>query len=230
MNMVFKLYLQGWVILSISAACAMVFSLEKIKTIGNSSHFVRVWYVLAGCLVIGTLSYTVFASVDKIKDRMSVTAPHTLDGMEYMKTSQYYQDGFLMDLSQDYAAIQWMQDNVEGSPVIVEGNATEYKWGNTVYRLYRTARSGGLELSSAAAARKSLRSGLGKGSMRSVCFIIPSVLMKLQVFFKSTMSVIYLSGRWNGECILRKASKNLNREMEFFGMKFIRSGILPYIK
>lgn len=41
----------------------------------------------------------------------------------------------MMDLSQDYAAIQWMQDHVQGSPVIVEGNPTEYKWGNryTVY-------------------------------------------------------------------------------------------------
>jgi len=135
MNMVFKLYSQGWVILSISAACAMMFSLEKIKTVEKSSRFVRVWNILAGFLIIGTLSYPIFASADKIKDRMSETAPHTLDGMEYMKTSQYLQDGFLMDLSQDYDAIQWMQDNIEGSPVIVEGNATEYKWGTrfTVY-------------------------------------------------------------------------------------------------
>jgi uncharacterized membrane protein len=34
----------------------------------------------------------------------------------------------MMDLSQDYRAIRWMQDNVQGSPVIVEANCTEYRW------------------------------------------------------------------------------------------------------
>jgi len=33
-----------------------------------------------------------------------------------------------MELSQDYRAIRWMQDNVQGSPVIVEANCTEYRW------------------------------------------------------------------------------------------------------
>ena len=33
-----------------------------------------------------------------------------------------------MDLSQDYHAIRWMQDNVQGSPVIVETNCPEYRW------------------------------------------------------------------------------------------------------
>jgi uncharacterized membrane protein len=34
-----------------------------------------------------------------------------------------------MQLEQDYYAIRWLQDNVKGSPVIVEGSVTEYKWG-----------------------------------------------------------------------------------------------------
>jgi uncharacterized membrane protein len=34
----------------------------------------------------------------------------------------------MMDLSQDYRAIRWMQDNVQGSPVIVEANCSEYRW------------------------------------------------------------------------------------------------------
>jgi uncharacterized membrane protein len=35
-----------------------------------------------------------------------------------------------MDLSGDYRAIQWVQDNIKGSPVIVEGHVVEYRWGN----------------------------------------------------------------------------------------------------
>ena len=40
-----------------------------------------------------------------------------------------------MDLSEDYAAIRWMQDHVEGSPVIVEASPTEYKFGSR-YTIY----------------------------------------------------------------------------------------------
>jgi uncharacterized membrane protein len=79
--------------------------------------------------------YTVFAGTDKMTDRMSDRAPHTLDGMKYMETSSYWQDGFFMDLSEDYKAINWMQKNISGSPVIVEASPTEYKFGSryTVY-------------------------------------------------------------------------------------------------
>lgn len=59
----------------------------------------------------------------------------SIDGMEYMKTSSYSTNGVSMDLNQDYEGIRWMQYNVKGSPVIVEGNVPEYQWGNrfTVY-------------------------------------------------------------------------------------------------
>ncbi len=36
---------------------------------------------------------------------------------------------------QDYRAIQWMQENVQGSPVILEAQAYEYYWGNR-YTIY----------------------------------------------------------------------------------------------
>jgi uncharacterized membrane protein len=40
-----------------------------------------------------------------------------------------------MDLNQDYQAIRWMQDHIQGSPVIVEANVPEYRWG-TRYTIY----------------------------------------------------------------------------------------------
>ena len=70
-----------------------------------------------------------------MRDRMSELTPRTLDGLEFMKTSTYADMDRLMDLSQDYRAIQWMQQNVQGSPVIVEANTVEYKWGNR-YTIY----------------------------------------------------------------------------------------------
>ncbi len=71
----------------------------------------------------------------KIDDRMTLDAPHTLDGMDYMQHAEYNDVGIVMDLSQDYRAIRWLQENVEGSPVIVEANQVEYHWG-TRYTIY----------------------------------------------------------------------------------------------
>jgi uncharacterized membrane protein len=66
---------------------------------------------------------------------MSSETPATLNGLEFMATSHYYDQNADLKLSQDYKAIQWMQQNVKGSPVLVETNTVEYRWGNrfTIY-------------------------------------------------------------------------------------------------
>jgi uncharacterized membrane protein len=45
-----------------------------------------------------------------------------------MNYAHYDDFGQRLDLSEDYRAIRWMQDNVQGSPVIVEANCPEYHW------------------------------------------------------------------------------------------------------
>jgi uncharacterized membrane protein len=94
-----------------------------------------VWQVAAGALFVGAALFTLTATADKIKDRMVPSAPHSLDSMTYMKYAHYSDQGMDMDLSEDYRAIRWMQENVEGSPVIVEANTPEYRWGTrfTIY-------------------------------------------------------------------------------------------------
>jgi uncharacterized membrane protein len=72
----------------------------------------------------------------KIKDRMAPAAPHTLNGSAYMKHARYRDNWGEMDLSQDYRAIRWLQENVSGSPVIVEANLRAlYHWGSR-YSIY----------------------------------------------------------------------------------------------
>jgi uncharacterized membrane protein len=85
------------------------------------------WQVALTVLFAGAALYTVAATTDKVSDRMNPKAPHALDSMAYMASSEYW-DTNTMDLSQDYRAIRWMQENVEGSPVIVEANCPEYRW------------------------------------------------------------------------------------------------------
>jgi uncharacterized membrane protein len=86
-------------------------------------------------IVFGAALYPLTATSAKIKDRMATEAPHTLDGMDYMAYSYYGDLGETFSLEEDYRAILWMQDNVQGSPVIVEANTPEYRWGSrfTIY-------------------------------------------------------------------------------------------------
>ena len=133
MNVVFKLYHQAWMLLTLPLGLVLVIlwrDLPKWRT-----RWQIVFQVFFVVLLFSALLFPALATKDKITDRMDPAAAHTLDGMKYMETSEYFVNGVTMDLGQDYRAIQWMQENVEGSPVILEAQAYEYYWGNryTVY-------------------------------------------------------------------------------------------------
>lgn len=132
MNTVFKFYLQAWVLFAVSAAAALGWLLPEIpKWLPN---WRSAWQTVGVMLLAGAAMFTILGTMDKVRDRINPGAPHTLDSMTYMASSQYW-DAETMDLSQDYNAIRWMQQNVKGSPVIVEGNTVEYRWGSrfTIY-------------------------------------------------------------------------------------------------
>ena len=86
-------------------------------------------------MLVSAALFTVLGTADKIRDRMVSEAPRSLDGMAYMPYATYYDVGEQMALVEDYHAIRWMQENIEGSPVIIEGQAYEYRWGNR-YTIY----------------------------------------------------------------------------------------------
>jgi len=93
------------------------------------------WQVVVSVLIFCTALFPLLAGTDKIRDRISPIAPHTLDGSAYMQSSIYNDGGVNLNLKDDYEAIQWMLHNVKGSPVIVEANTVEYRWGSrfTIY-------------------------------------------------------------------------------------------------
>ena len=135
MNTVFKFYLQAWTLLAFCSAYLLNGIFKTVSTKTSFSQFTRIWKTILVLLIVSVLLFTITASVDKISDRISRSTPLTLDGMSYMKYSTYLENDVLMDLSQDNDAIRWMQENIEGTPTIVEANLQEYRWGNrfTIY-------------------------------------------------------------------------------------------------
>ncbi len=126
MNTIFKFYLQAWAMLSVSAGAAFVWTLADVHKWRPAWR--NIFQGGVTLLLAGAAMYTVSATLDKIGDRMAPNVPLTLDSITYMKYAQYADFGVTMNLNQDYQAIRWMQDNVQGSPVIVEANCPEYHW------------------------------------------------------------------------------------------------------
>jgi uncharacterized membrane protein len=144
-NMVFRFYDQAWFLFGVAMSLALV------DLIAGLAHWPRrlssAWLVILGLVILGAASYPLIATPMKMADRWPniQNPPHTLDGALYMlgdasdpsgqTPAIYNDDEKQIDLSLDYAGIQYMQDNVLGSPVIVEGHTTEYRWGSR-YSIY----------------------------------------------------------------------------------------------
>ncbi len=129
MNTVFKFYLQVWTLFSLSSAAALAWTIQNLDQ--WSPNWRRTWQIVLVILVASTSLYPLLASAAKIKDRITEESPHSLDGMAYMPYSTYTDAWGEMDLNQDYQAIRWLQENVIGSPVIVEANLRNlYRWGS----------------------------------------------------------------------------------------------------
>ncbi len=133
MNTVFKFYVQAWVLFALSAAAGLGWMIQEARLWVPGWR--TAWQTALVALVAGAALFPILGGMDKITDRMAPQAPHTLDGMTYMAYSTYNEQGVDMSLVQDYDAIRWMQQNIQGSPVIVEGNTPEYQWGTrfTIY-------------------------------------------------------------------------------------------------
>jgi YYY domain-containing protein len=128
MNTVFKFYLQVWTMFSVTAGAALAWMVSQLPL--WNAGWRRLWTAMLALLVFGAAMYPLTAAPAKMRDRMSFDAPTTLDGMAYMPLASYHDLGEGFDLDEDYRAIRWMQENVQGSPVIVEAHTVEYRWGS----------------------------------------------------------------------------------------------------
>jgi YYY domain-containing protein len=136
MNSVFKFYLQIWILLAVAGAVSLAWVYERARRWQSKGR--TLWRGVMAALIFGGALFLPYSIHARAIDRMAQQAGLTLDGMEFMKYGIVH-DGDPgrgereIRLSGDYAAIRWMQDNIEGSPVIMEGlGHREYLWCNRV--------------------------------------------------------------------------------------------------
>lgn len=129
LNTVFKFYLQAWVLFALASAYA-VWQLRFGAVIPWLKWRIA-WQGLLSFMVIAGLIYPVMATPVRAKARFE-PIPATIDGTTYMDRALYNDQNVAMELRWDKEAIQWLEDNVQGSPVIVEGITPLYRWGGRV--------------------------------------------------------------------------------------------------
>ena len=142
MNTVFKFYIHVWLLLAIAGAFGVWYVFAALgwrplkSSPGGTGSRIDLpkagWAVALVILVGGGLIYPISGTRDRVdtSERFQQYQGHTNDGMDYMQYAVYGDEFGDLDLSYDYDAIQWMRENVQGSPVIVEGQAPNYRWGS----------------------------------------------------------------------------------------------------
>jgi YYY domain-containing protein len=155
MNTVFKFCLHAWILLGVGAtiAIAQVFtrtppatwSAPEAKTEQEAqvTHTgwggwiaSRAWLAGLAFLVLAASMYPALATGLRLDDRFN-DIPPTLDGLAFMDEAVQAegaenQPAVRFTLAGDHAAITWLQDNVQGTPVILEAVQPQYHWAGRV--------------------------------------------------------------------------------------------------
>ncbi len=118
MNTIFKFYFQAWVLMAVASAFTVYWLGRRRKQLGQTERTVRVafrvgfWVLLA----LGML-YPVLANISRaghFERTGDLDHRPTLDGTIYLAASH----------PDDYAAVAWLNEEVDGAPVLLEKPGT----------------------------------------------------------------------------------------------------------
>ena len=133
MNTVFKYYLVAWLLYA--AVAGYGFWRGWSSSAGSPPRLKRaVRMVSAGAVAIvavGVLVYPALATPVRINDRFGET-PLTLNGAAWMPEAVHWERETPITLRWDADAIRWLQDNVAGTPVVLEAHGDQYRWNGRI--------------------------------------------------------------------------------------------------
>lgn len=131
-NTIFKFYIQAWWLLAI----ASTYAIWRIWDVG--AFVVKQWTAVKAAwvgtfalLMVGVFIYPVMATDVRLDDRFNDIGPG-VDGEAYMDTAVYSRRGIELEFATDRHGIEWLRENVQGSPVVVEAQWDLYTWANRI--------------------------------------------------------------------------------------------------
>ncbi len=137
-NTVFKFYIQAWLLLSMAGGVAFACLLRSCEKFSPRLR----WLWTAPCIGLFVVAglFPIMATRGRSFDRMAPNAPLTLNGLDYMRGAEHFQFAeagrapTTIPLRTDLALIRWLQENVAGSPVIMEGRhfPSEYQYNGRI--------------------------------------------------------------------------------------------------
>jgi len=147
-NTIFKFYIQVWLIFSVVGGAAVAWVVQN--SMAWRSRLAVPWYTVFGLLFLIAAMFPITATRAKNTFRLAPETPPTLDGLAYMQYANHFEGmrcigggygcgasqeiGTTIDLTNDYNAIRWLQENVEGTPTIMEALSLRvlYRWGGRI--------------------------------------------------------------------------------------------------
>jgi uncharacterized membrane protein len=132
MNTLFKFFIQVWVMFAVVAGVTLPQLWERAWNWFLPTQLV--WRTAVILLLLATLIYPILGTRTRVDDRFPGEANRppigTLDGLAYMTVGTFeWPAGRPVQLQYDYEAIQWLQDHVEGTPIIAEAKVGYYREG-----------------------------------------------------------------------------------------------------
>ncbi|GAC1575694.1 MAG: DUF2298 domain-containing protein [Ktedonobacteraceae bacterium] len=132
MNTVFKMYFQAWALLSITSGVGLYFILQSFKLLPSIKPSLRgvrrglqaFWGVGLLLLLLAGIIYPLTAPSERLARSNPKTGQpylqrsNSLDGLSYLQTDSANPG--------DYKAIRWLNENVQGDPVIIESIGNDY--------------------------------------------------------------------------------------------------------
>ena len=132
MNTLFKYYVEVWVFFGMASAYILWYLASRGAFRLRRMSLARgAWLAMLAILLAASFIYPILGTGARLESRFD-TQNMTLDGADYMRTAVHREEDQLIELRWDYEAIRWLQDNVQGSPVVLEAQNESHHWSSRI--------------------------------------------------------------------------------------------------
>jgi YYY domain-containing protein len=127
MNTYFKFFIQVWVMFGIAAGVMLPTLWQRADAWPLGWRWG--WQMTIMVLIFSSLVFFVLGTRQRNDYRFPDARPEeaTLDGLAYMTVGQFTWDNVVYDMWYDHQAIQWLLENVPGTPIIAEAKIGYYR-------------------------------------------------------------------------------------------------------